>query len=729
MVKHKLIILALCLLVLPSLQLNASTPAPIASFLNRIGGKGVSSRFEITLDESLQTNGQETFIISSRKGKPLIKGSSYSAITTGIGWYLNHYAHVNLTWNNGVHSNLRDIVLPLPTQPETHQCNADYRYYLNYCTFGYSMATWTWERWEREIDWMALHGINMPLQIVGLEQVWKSFLMKDCHYSEEDAEAFVPGPAYTAWWGMNNLQGWGGDGKDQAKGVTDDAWYLRQATLAKKILSRERSLGMQPVLPGFSGMMPVGFPGAESQGGWCAYERPYILDPTSKSFQSLAKAYYRRLKEVMGTSKYYSMDPFHEGGSIKSGAYAEGYSAIYNAMNTYCGADTKWVIQQWQWSHSQALSLSAVPAGRLVVLDLFSDGQPTFDKFAGYYPQDAVYCAIPNFGGRTGFFGRIPKMADNYFKYKSQYSTIKGVGVAPEAIEQTPVVYDLLFELPWMDKAPNTEEWISSYATSRYGKYNSLAQKAWKTILSTALNNTTSLQGPHEAVVCSRPNLEVNAVSTWGGTDIFYADKIEEFMQACVDLLNSGIDSDNTNYSYDLCDLTRQALTDYSYFLLKRVKEAYESSNTQLFESRRDSFLQIILDIDKLLGTNTNFRLGKWTSEARRAASEIKGATTATADWYELNNARQLITTWGAQNTSEYGGLHDYSYREWQGMLSDFYYPRWKYWFDHNLQNPQDGWFAMEWKWAHDSSLTYSAAPEGNTVDVAKELMKKYFGK
>ena len=42
-------------------------------------------------------------------------------------------------------------------------------YYLNFCTFSYTMPYWDWTDWEREIDWMALHGITMPLAITGHE--------------------------------------------------------------------------------------------------------------------------------------------------------------------------------------------------------------------------------------------------------------------------------------------------------------------------------------------------------------------------------------------------------------------------------------------------------------------------------------------------------------------------------------------------------------------------------
>lgn len=726
----------------PSHLKREEQPQAIEALLDRIGGPGTRARFETTLDESLVSQGRETFVITARNGKPHILGSTLSAITTGIGWYLNHYAHVNLAWNNGVQADLRTATLPLPTAEERRHCDADYRYYLNYCTFGYSMTAWTWDRWQREIDWMALHGINMPLQIIGLELVWKRFLMEDCGYTEAQAEAFVPGPAYTAWWGMNNLQGWGGDDPTAAQGIRNDAWYARQASLAGKILARQRELGMQPVLPGFSGMMPANHPGAENQGSWCGFQRPFILDPSSAAFADYARKYYARLEEVMGTSRYYSMDPFHEGGHIASGKYSEGYRAIYEAMNANCGPQTKWLIQQWQWDGNQRTSLTAVPSGRLVVLDLFSDGNPAFDKYNGYAPQEAVYCAIPNFGGRTGFFGRIPKMADNYFAYKARYRNIRGIGAAPEAIEQTPVVYDLLFELPWMGSAPDTREWMGRYVKARYGQDNAKAAAAWETLRTTALNNTTTLQGPHEAVMCSRPGMPVTKVSAWGGTDIFYKDDIQRFIQANRDLLDAGIPSDNANYSYDVTDIVRQTLTDYAYYLLEGIRTAHQSNDQTTFRARRDAFLTLILDLDRLLGTNMLFRLGYWTETARLAAAEVDH-TEATADWYELNNARTLITTWGDQAHSEGGQLRDYSYRQWQGMLKDFYYPRWKYWFDHNMQAPSAGWFYTDWNWAHDTGLPigssikgttggaatrtyYTAAPEGVTSEVAEELMAKY---
>ncbi|CAF93158.1 unnamed protein product, partial [Tetraodon nigroviridis] len=48
-----------------------------------------------------------------------------------------------------------------------------FRYYQNVCTFSYSSVWWDWPRWEREIDWMALNGINLPLAFTGQEALWQ----------------------------------------------------------------------------------------------------------------------------------------------------------------------------------------------------------------------------------------------------------------------------------------------------------------------------------------------------------------------------------------------------------------------------------------------------------------------------------------------------------------------------------------------------------------------------
>ena len=770
---------------------KVENPEAVVALVNRIGGNSAADKFKFVLDPSINSK-QETFVLGTEDGKILIKGSTLSAITTGLGWYLNNIAHINIAWNSlnektvsgAAYADLSN--LPLPSQTETHTSDAKYRYYLNYCTFGYSMTSWTWKRWQQEIDWMALHGINMPLQIVGLEEVWRKFLtMKDANgnskygYSESDAMTFVAGPAFTAWWGMNNLEGWGGTGNNGWGGVQDPAWYKRQANLAKQITDLQRSLGMQPVLPGFSGMVPSNFatktgtvgqsiPTDKNGGSWGGFTRPHIIDPDYANFAAVAADYYACLKEVMGESQYYSMDPFHEDGVLSSNGtearYAKGYKNIFDAMEV-AKSGSQWVIQQWQWKWYQKVSITAVPAGRLIALDLFSDGKPAFDSYNGYAPQDAVFCAIPNFGGRSGLMGRLQNVTDNYFSYKAEYASIKGIGTAPEAIEQTPVTYDLIYQLPWMNGVkPDVAEWVANYAVARYGEDNAVVKEAWSLLRQGPLNyGADGIQGPVEDVWAARPNLEAYAASSWGST-ISRGHNIPApgntytvaRRQMLIDAVYKLIDQEDelaltagsvyeSNYLYDIVEFGGAVMADYAHDLLLGIRDAKNANNTKLYEARRDAFLQLILDMDAFRGTNLNFRLGKWTQEARDAAKEAKtyGATTANEDWYEFNNARTIITTWGDQ--SQNSGLKDYSYRSWQGLLADYYYPRWKYYFDNSCTDPTNGYFFFEWNWAHGMThqvgdtqksttrlaegakgYSYSRTPQGNTVEEAKKMLGKY---
>ncbi len=761
---------------------SVENPDAVVALVNRIGGADTDDKFKFVLDPSLNSK-QEVFVIGGEDGKVLVKGSTLSAITTGLGWYLNHIAKINIAWNSlnektvsgESYADLSNI--PVPTAEEMHTSDAKYRYYLNTCTFGYSMTSWTWKRWQQEIDWMALHGINMPLQLVGMEEVWRKFLTMEqggkrkYGYTDAEAKAFVAGPAFIAWWAMNNLEGWGGTGTGSksgynnlagAGGVQDDAWYARQKSLAKQITDRQRELGMQPVLPGWSGMVPTNFASKSGYatrgngGNWAGdFVRPFLLNVNigADKYAAIAADYYACLKDVMGESQYYSMDPFHEGGGAGT---MEDYKALYNAMET-AKEGSQWVIQQWQWSATQAYSLTAVPQGRLIVLDLFSDGAPAFDKYTGYAPQDAVFCAIPNFGGRSGLMGRLNNVTDNYFAYKAKYASIKGIGTAPEAIEQTPVTYDLIYQLPWMGEKPNVDDWIKNYATARYGVENSVVQEAWELLRQGPLNyGADAIQGPVEDVWAARPNLDAKPSSFWGKTlnhagGTYTKARRQMLIDATYKLLSqeNEIGDDavfQSNYSYDLVEFGGAVMADYAYDLLLGIKAAKNAAgdnfaNDATYKARRDAFLALIEDVDKFKGTNLNFRLGKWTQEARDAAKEVTDATSATPDWYEYNNARTILTTWSSPGTN----LNDYSYRSWQGLMKDFYLPRWKYYFDHGCTDGEYKFF--EWNWAHGmehavgqtaistTALTegqsghtdsYTREPEGNTVEEAKKLLNKY---
>lgn len=74
-----------------------------------------------------------------------------------------------------------------------------FRYYQNVCTVSYSFVWWNWTRWEREIDWMAMNGINLPLAFNGQEAIWQKLYLR-LGLTQKELDQHFGGPAFLAWY-------------------------------------------------------------------------------------------------------------------------------------------------------------------------------------------------------------------------------------------------------------------------------------------------------------------------------------------------------------------------------------------------------------------------------------------------------------------------------------------------------------------------------------------------
>ncbi len=721
---------------------------PVTDMLERID-KGASKKFKI----ELRTADRDFFELDQSGNRVVVRGNTWVNIATGVNWYLKHHAGIHLSWNNMTAT--LPATLPRVTTRERHETDLTLRYDFNYCTFSYTMAFWDWNRWQTELDWMALHGVNLPLAVVGEECVWRNMLLK-LGYTKEEIGRFIAGPAFLAWWEMNNLEGWGGP--------LPESWYAQQERLQKQILQRMKEWGMQPVLPGYSGMLPsdakqkLGVNVADG-GTWNGYTRPTFLQPTDERFHEIATLYYKELTALYGKAKYYSMDPFHEGGNTKGVNLDASGKAIMKEMKQV-NPEAVWVIQGWQENPREEL-IGNLPEGDLLILDLFSECRPKwgiasiFQDDKGYGHHQWLMCLLENFGGNVGLHGRMDQLLNNFYQTKTNplASHLKGIGFTMEGSENNPIMFELMSELPWANEEIVKSHWIDGYVKARYGVDDPVLREAWQ-ILGNSIYNCpmgNNQQGPHESIFCGRPSTNNYQVSSWSKMSNYY-DPDDTRRAALLMLKVAEKYRGNNNFEYDLVDIVRQALADQGRVQYLQTMADYKAFRRNAFQEDSRRFLDMILWQDKLLGTRKEFRLGWWTESARSL-----GTTSGEKDLYEWN-ARVQITTWGNRTCADQGGLRDYAHKEWQGLLKDFYYMRWNAYFKaledqmeakskpdieklgngkykglstdelFRLALEQDvtlDFYAMEEPWTLQHN-PYSPIPEGNPVDVAKEVGGKF---
>ena len=669
------------------------------------------------IDVEIVSDTVDYFELSQHGERPHIRGNNPVSAAFGLNWYLKYYTGNHLSWNN-MHASLLDT-LPAVTETLRMETWLPMRYYLNYCTHSYSMAFWDWERWEREIDWMALHGINMPLAVTGSAALWRNVLCR-LGYPEDKIDGFVAGPGFQAWWLMNNLEGWGGP--------VPESFYRRDESLQRRIVERMRQYGMEPVLPGYSGMIPhdagekLGL-SVSDPGQWLGYTRPAFIQPSDPAFDRVAEVYYDELTRLYGQTRYYSMDPFHEGGNTDGVDLAAAGRTILSAMRR-ANPEAVWVVQGWQ-ANPRRQMIESLPAGSMAVLDLQAENRPMWcvrdDSFSGH---DWIFCMLLNFGGNVGMFGKMDAMVDGFKDALRRSPTLSGVGLTMEGIENNPVMYELLCELPWRGDSIDIDRWLADYVGARYGEADSSALQAWRLLRKSVYGCPADSvqQGTAESVFCARPSDNPLQASTWAATKYYY-DPDDLFEAAR--LMNDAADrlSGNPDFVYDLVDVTRQAVADRGRQVGRRLADAAKKGDRGAYAVAAADFLRLIELQDSLLTTHPDFMLGRWLEMARSC-----GDTPQEKDWYEWN-ARVQITTWGNREASDRGGLHDYAHREWQGLLRDFYLPRWKVWFDARLdlwdsgKLPEIDFYAMEELWTRRHNR-YTSVAQGDPVSTARAVLR-----
>ena len=591
-------------------------------------------------------------------GRILLSGSDPLCAAAAFGHYLKYDLGCSVSWCG---SNLR-LPDPLPAPaPLRRVIRQKYRVYMNYCTHSYSAAWWDWARWEREIDMMALSGINMPLAVTGTESVWYETLL-ETGFSDVEARDFLCGPGFFAWQWMTNLEHHGGP--------LPASFLKKNLDLARKILRRELELGMQPIQQGFSGFVPLRlqekFPEARIQikKTWNNIGSTAQLDPTDPLFRTLGLRFLETQKRLLGAYGRYAADPFHEGHPPVDGAeylqqVGESIASLYEAFDP----DYTWVMQAWSIRKDIA---TAVPKDRLLILDLTGD---YVSRREGYWGYPFVVGTLHNFGARMSLHGDLRRQAENKFaSVRRTYPNACGTGLFMEGIGQNPVFYDLALEMLTREDEADPEAFLRSYCRRRYGVESPQAEAAMRLLYENVYTRNTDFT-ERGSVVCTRPALTIIGTGPCDTLNIHYDPGV---LPRALELLRA-VPGDAEGLRFDRMDLCRQMLSNYAQRLYFAWKADYLAGDAAAFEEKKAAFLTLLADFDRLLALRKEWRLQTWIESARAL-----GDTEEEKDLYEYN-ARAQITIWGNEENSL---LFDYAWKEWSGLVGTYYLGRWRIFLD-----------------------------------------------
>jgi|GEM_PF-1241182 len=687
---------------------------PAHDVLRRVVGPRFAG--QVGLATIAADDGRETFRVAARGGRPVVEGSSTSALLMGVNWYLKEVAKADVSWT-GDQLDLPPR-LPLPREPITQTSLVAHRFSGNDTEDGYSGPFRSFEDWERAIDVAALHGVNEMFMPVGTDAVYAETL-QSFGYSAQEMRQWVPSPGYQPWWLLQNMSGF--------TAPVSERLIQERADLGRRIADRMRSLGITPVLPGYFGTVPTDFeernPGAKTvpQGTWSGFTRPDWLAPTDPTFDRVAARYYAVQERVLGTSTMFKMDLLHEGGRAGDIPVGDASVAVQDALEA-ARPGAIWVILGWQ-SNPRPETVAAIDRTRMLVVDGLSDRALKPDRDADWKGTPYAFGSIWNFGGNSTVGAPIKAWNERFWAWLERPgSALDGVAILPEASGNNPVAMEFLAELPWHEGPVDLDRWFDDYADARYGGVDPAARRAWRVLADTAYSipPTGGRSSGHGGLFAATPSLSTTRPHTYAQAAFAYDPA------AFAKTLPALLDVDpalrgSAAYRYDLVDVARQSVADRSRTLLPQIQAAYQAGDLDELDRLTRSWTDHVRGLDDLVGTDEHFLVGPWVAQARAAAGDPQEAAGLEQD------ARRLITSWGFASTD----LHDYAYREWSGLLDDYYAPRWQRLFDAlhaHLETgeavPDIDWDAMAEEWIADRTA-YPTAPSGSAYREASRTLRR----
>lgn len=666
------------------------------------------------LEPAESENGQNFYRYEAKDGRVCLQADCAVSMAVGYFAFLRDCCGGEFTADHTLFTR----GFTLPKEPKSVVIAAKYRTCMEDTFFSCGACWWDWERWEKEIDYMAMNGVNLPLCAVGSEAVWFR-TMVDAGMSEALALTEISGPSYWGWQLSNCFDGC----VPQIRKETVEA----RIVLGRRIFEREKELGMTPILHAFSGYVTRLYIKSKLRArliktdAWCKFGEQYQVSTRDPSFMRIASAYLKNQSLLIGDSDFYMADPFYAHAPAKKGdAYLAGLgTAILHAMTAH-NENAVWVMHT---SSAKPAMLKSLDAERLLVL--CDDPQDV--------PDGVPYILTTRYNGCgvTALHGDMTTLSAR--KAAQNGDLCRGVGACTDGSGSNECFSRFAFSA--LSEPQEPANWMTRYFANRWNTADDLTQ-----IVNGLLATCYRADQPKResgSVICARPSLAPNHTAVGdAGCDVGYDN--QTLFDAVKQMLT--VRAQGYEYELDVCDCLRQALSNRAGELCQAALSGFKNKNVEQFETNTNAFLQMIEDLDRLLMTKKEFALPYHLEQARNF-----GSTDDEKQNFEINQLAQ-ITLFGPVRDND---LYDCCWKEWGGLLKTFYLMRWRALLeylavsfkkrlpertkeqslgrdaflgsDFNRQLAQ-----LERNWVSEYAPEYDMVAKEDTLTVAKELMEKY---
>lgn len=660
-------------------------------------------------------NGLDRYEIYAEDKKVVLAGNGPLSQAMAYYEYLSRFHNVVIT--SGDYDISQISSAPLPEEKICKTVKKRIRAMISYEMFSLSGNFYGFDRWEKEIDFMAMRGFNRVLQPVGFDAVLFRTLT-EIGMPEKFCLEFSSGPAFI----INQLTG----NIAATNSVNSKEYLERKLTVGKLISDRERELGIEPIFPAALPSVPFSLRKKYIKMDifrapmWYNFPPIFFIRPKNAFFSVFNKKFLQIQRDALGETHSYIFEPIYE--SDKKG-FNSHLADLGKALEEMLAEFDENAVCYMHTSSVNSDFFKNCSADKYIFIDdcAMKDNSDLLDG------RNYITELRGNRYGRTGIYGNVQKVCDDPFS-----GSPLGAALSFDTFDINPVYCAAALETVTADGSIDCDGFIKDFCHKRY-KTDSYDDDI---IALTRLCDSDECCG---SVICARPCTNVKHTAPFDTMERSYdfhklydiADRILRSDARRTDTLRADIQS-----------IVRQFLSDLAYPVYLKATEFFREKNVRNFEQASNLFLEICEDIDRLLRTReeTNFCTKYVQAQELGSSKDEKEALQI--------NYLLLHTIWGPFDHSI---LYDTVWNEWGGLVKDYYEARWHMYYrslaayfdnpkklkDNSKKQPLDrneynGSYQAKRLALFENNFLENYIPrkdgicEEDTIEVAKELLEKY---